>query len=261
MASAAGRAKAQTCRFAGATSYDGRLAITSVRSAVPGGVLVDVKLVLDAQPLPMFHTHYLMEEISLSGAHGLAWVGVNSRYRVDAHVVRQSWDLFVREPDGLKAWRIEGKRAGQFGRQHPLFAAHWDFSTFGQPWVEAFRHASPDRRADLDLDDMSDEVRVPLALAFDGVRGLPGRAVVVPVFLPGFKDRKRVDLAIGAAQPVGAGEVVRDAPLVYPDLSGAVRSTADAWLALDGRVLQLAFDLHGRQYGARATIRALGCGG
>ena len=83
---------------------------------------------------------------------------------------------------------------------------------------------------------------------------------MVSVFLPGFKDRKQVELTVGASWRAG-GLSERVAPLRYPELSAGVRSTATAWLSTGRQVMQLAFDLHGVQYSARATIRSLGCTG
>ncbi len=256
----AGAAEAETCRFDGVTSYNGHLAITAGATEAGGSVRVDVGLRLDAQPLPLLHTHYRMEEISVADAGGVRQVAVNSRYSVDGHIVRQQWDVFDRAADGLDAHRIEGKRAGEFARQHPLFARYWDPGTFGQAWLADFERASPERRPDLDLREMSASVRPPLALGFYWLRWLPEGASVVPVFLPGFKDRKRVDLTIGPRSSA-TGQPTRRAPLVYPELSPATPSVSLAWLSPGRQVLQLFLDLHGRQYSARGTIRALGCTG
>ncbi len=214
LALAAGGAHAETCRYDGVTSYAGRLAIVAEAVADGGAVRVDVRLQLDAQPLPLLHTHYLMEEISTADANGVERVAVNSRYRVDGHIVRQQWDVFDRTAEGLDAFRIEGKRAGEFGRQHPRFASFWDPGRFGQPWLEAFVRASPERRRDLDLRQMSASVRPPLALAFYWLRVLPAAGGVVPVFLPGFKDAKRVDLSIGPS--ASAAGAPRAAPVGGP---------------------------------------------
>ncbi len=253
----AGPVRAETCRFDGVTSYDGHLAVVSDTAASGGTVEVDVRLRLDAQPLPLFHTRYLMEEISTADANGVELLAVNSRYLVDGRIVRQGWDVWDRTTHGLDAHRIEGKHQAEFARQHPAFARWWDPATFGQRWLHDFQDASPERRRDLDLAAMNEAVRPPLALAFYWLRWLPVPAAV-PVFLPGFKDEKRVDLAIGPAGATGGPTL--GAPLRYPELSPAVASTASAWL-VSHQVLQLAFDLHGRQYSARASIRSLGCTG
>ena len=255
-----GPAYSETCRYEGKTSYGGRLSIIADAVARGNAVRVDVRLSLDAQPAPLFHTRYRMEEISDADANGIARLAVNNRYSVDGRLVRQGWDVFDRADAGLQAHRIEGKRAGEFARQHPRFARHWDPATFGQSWVDDFERASPERRADLDLAAMSAFVRPPLALAFYWLGWLPDRAASVPVFLPGFKDQKRVDIAVGKTFSA-AGALTRAAPLRYPELSARVPSTATAWLSPGRQVLQLAFDLHGLQYSARATISALGCTG
>jgi hypothetical protein len=253
-----GAARAETCRFDGITSYDGRMTISEETAPIAGGARVDVKLSLAAHPLPLMNTLYEMEEISETGRDGLALLAVNNRYRVDGHIVRQSWDVFRRTASGLEAYRIEGKHAAEFARQFPRFARHWAFAGFGDDWLADFAGAGPVRRTDLDLTPVSDAVRPPLALAFHWLEGLGTAAVSVPVFLPGFKDRKLVSLAIGGAV-AGAEGAVRVAPLVYPDLSRTRASSATAVLA-GGRLVRIGFDVHGTSFDARATMRAVGCG-
>ena len=265
----AGRASAgETCRFAGTTDYDGRLSIETRSTEVRDTVSVDVRLQLDARPLPFVRTHYLMQEISIWRPDGLSRLAVNSRYSFDDRIIRQQWDVYDRAGEGLDAYRVQGKRLADFTRRHPGFVPHWDPATFGAPWLEDYPHATAERRPDLDLRSSLDQrhdmasVRSPLALAFYWLRWLPRRDNVVPVFLPGFKEQKLVDLAIGApSAAAGAGPSTRQATLRYPGLSLTIPSTVQAQLSSDRHLLQLLFDLHGVEHSARGLIRPLGCTG
>jgi hypothetical protein len=252
----------EVCRFAGLTSYGGRLAVLADAAIVDGAVSVDVRLQLDANPMLFVHTHYLMQEISVWQAGGLARLAVNSRYRVNTHLVRQQWDVFERGSDGLEAYRVQGKTFAEFRRRHPGFAQHWDPVMFGLPWLDDFPRAGAERRPDLDLGGASAGLRSPLALAFYWSRRLPPAGGFVPVFLPGFKTEKRADLAIASASALpGAGQVVRQALLRHPALSGTAPSTVMAWLSADRHLLQLAFDVHGAGRHARGLIDQQGCTG
>lgn len=259
----AARARAdEICRYAGTTDFDGRLAAVAAASAKDGTIQLDIRLQLDAAPMLFVHTHYLMQEISIWRPDGLLRLATNSRYSVNGHIVRQQWDVFERGADGLEAYRVQGKRAGEFHRAHPGFAGHWDQAAFGQPWLQDYARAGPERRPDLDLHGLPSTLRPPLALAFYWLRWLPPAGGTVPVFLPGFKAQKRVDLPVGAAgAPAGAARIVWQAPLRYPALSRFEPSTALAWLSDDRHVLQLAFDLHGMGRRARGLIRQEGCTG
>ena len=256
------RARAEEiCRFAGTTDYDGRVAVLAEAAAVDGAVRVDVRLQFDATPMWFVHTHYLMQEISLWRPDGLALLAVNRRYSSNGRIVRQQWDVFERAADGLAAHRVQGKTLAGLRRAHPGFAQHWDPATFGQSWLQDFPRAGAERRPDLDLGGAPVTLRPPLALAFYWLRWLPPAGGLVPVFLPGFKAQKRVDLPIGPPTPVGVGQSVRRAPLHHPALSRGEASTALAWVSADRHVLQLALDLHGWGRHARGLIRLEGCTG
>jgi hypothetical protein len=159
----------------------------------------------------------------------------------------------------MRANRVQAKTLADFRLKHPGFVRHWDPATFGQPWLNDYPAASPERRADLDLKGVSPKLRSPLALAFYWIRWLPPGGQDVPVFLPGFKADKLVDLPITAA-PWAGGTLWRT-PLRYPALSETPTSTATAWTSPDGHLLQLAFDLHEPRGSARGLIRQTGCEG
>ncbi len=251
---------AETCRFVGTTDYDGQLVIEARSTQADGAIRVDVRLQLDARPLPLIHTHYLMQEISTWRPDGLAQVAVNSRYSFNDRIIRQQWDVYDRVADGLDAYRVQGKRLADFRRHHPGFVAHWDPATFAVPWLEDYDRAAAERRPDLDLRHDMTSVRSPLALAFYWLRWLPRQGEVVPVFLPGFKEQKLAELAIGASSEAPtAGQSDWQAPLHYPGLSLSRPSIASARTSSDRHLLQLFFDLHGVDHSARGTIRQVGC--
>ena len=263
VALSAGRASAaETCRFVGTTDYDGQLVIEARSTQADGAIRVDVRLQLDARPLPLIHTHYLMQEISTWRPDGLAQVAVNSRYSFNGRIIRQQWDVYDRVADGLDAYRVQGKRLPDFQRRHPGFVAHWDPTTFAVPWLEDYARAAAERRPDLDLRHDMTSVRTPLALAFYWSRWLLRQGEVVPVFLPGFKEQKLAEIAIGASsQAPAAGQSDWQAPLHYPGLSLSRPSIASARTSSDRHLLQLYFDLHGVDHSARGTIRQVGCTG
>nr|WP_321986216.1 hypothetical protein [uncultured Lichenicoccus sp.] len=248
----------EVCRYAGSSDYGGRLAIEARSVAGEGGLHLDVRLQLDAAPLPLVHTHYLMQEISVWHRDGLAQLAVNSRYRFNDHVVRQQWDVYDRSPTGLAAWRVQGKRAAEFRRQHPGFARHWDPAGFGAPWLADYATAAPARRPELDLAHDMRPVRVPLALAFYWLRWLD-RPGMVPVYLPGFKEQKLIDLAI-AAGGSPTSRTWKTTPH-YPGLSPSQASTVEATMSADRHLLRLGFDLHGVEHSARAALALAGCTG
>ena len=262
MCAATSRAAAgERCRYAGNTDYAGHVAVTTDVSATGGTTRVDVALAFEATPMLWVHVRYLIEEVSTWRAGELESVAVNNRYSVDGHVVRQQWDEFQRGADGLQAHRVQAKTLAEFRRKHPAFVQHWDPAAFGLPWLADYPSASPERRPDLDLGGASlpPGLRSPLALAFYWVRQLPSGGQDVPVFLPGFKTERVVELPIAAA--ASAGGVRWRAPLRYPALSETPASTATAWTSPDGHLLQLAFELHAPRGSAQGLIRQEACEG
>ena len=251
---------AERCTFSGTTDYGGRLRIAADSGTVGGRTGIDVRLELDATPLPLIHTRYLMEEISSWRQDGIEQVAVNDRYSVDGHIVRQQWDVYDRAADGLHAFRVQGHRSGEFGRQHPGFMRFWNPDRFGQPWLGDYPASTDARRPDLDLHQDPSAVRTPLALAIYWLRWLPPQGGVVPLFLPGFKEQKLVRLAIGPLPGQQPGRVSGwTAPIAYPYLSPTRPSAAFAWTSSDHHVRQLSFDLHGVEHSARGVIHEDGC--
>jgi hypothetical protein len=252
---------AEVCRFAGTTDHAGQVAITTDVSATNSTIRVDVAATFESTTMIWFHVHYLVEEISIWRAGELETVAVNIRYLVGTRIIRQQWDTFQRDKDAMRAHRVQAKTLADFRRRHPGFVRHWDPATFGQPWLDDYQAASPERRADLDLTGAppSPKLRSPLALAFYWVRWLPPGGQDVAVFLPGFKADRLLDLPITAAGWTGG--TLWQVPLRYPALSERPASTATAWTSRDGHLLQFAFDLHEPRGSARGLIRQDGCEG
>jgi hypothetical protein len=251
----------EICRFAGTTDYAGHVAVTTDVAATEDVTRVDVTVTFEATTMLWSRIHYLIEEVSTWRAGELESVAMNSRYLIGDHIVRQQWDDFQRGKDGLQARRVQAKSLADFRLRHPGFVQHWDPTTFGQPWLHEYQSASPERRADLDLkgSPLPPGLRSPLAMAFYWVRWLPRGGQDVPVFLPGFKGERLVDLPI-AASSSSDGTLWR-APLRYSALSERPASTATARTSIDGHLLQLAFELHGSRGSANGLINQEGCEG
>ena len=259
---AAPLAAAEVCRYAGATSHAGQVAVRTEVTDAGGAVTVNATLALTATTAWFFDLQYLAQEISVWRGGELQSLAVNARYAVDGRIRRQQWDVFVRGPGGLEARRVQAKTLAEFQRRHPGFASHWAPATFGQPWLQDYAGAAPERRPDLDLPQpaLPPGLRPPLALAFYWSRWLPPGGGTVPLFLPGFKHDARAGVPVAAATP-GEGWRRWQAPLRHAALSAAPASTADAWVSPDGRLLQLAFDAHAPLGSAQGVIRAQGCQG
>ena len=250
---------AELCRFAGTTDYQGRVTITTETATGNGATQVDVVATVAAWWNFLLPIQYLTEEISSWRGEELQSVAVNYRYLVGSHIVRQNWDVFERRSNAMQGWRVQGKTLSEFREKHPGFAQHWETAGFGQSWLPDYRFASPERRRDLDLDGarLPPGLRSPLAMAFYWVRFLPHHDVNVPVFLPGFKADKIIELPIRAiADP---NSVQWRAPLRYPALSATPASGATVWVSADGHLQQLAFELHGSRGSVQGLIHQEGC--
>lgn len=251
----------EICRFAGRTDYSGRLTVTAIdQHAADGTVTVDVLGAFRAKPWPFVQLHYLMEELSRWRSGQLQSVAVNTRYLVDGHIVRQLWDVYMPDGQGLAAYRLEGSLA-EFRRTRPGFIRHWDPATFGEPWLQDFWSTHPDRRQDLDLpvSSMHSNVRVPLALAFYWSRWLAPGGRSVDVFLPGFKKDKNVELTVNPDGPPGDGWYQWQTTVRYPALSMSHPSTAIAQISTDRHLLELAGTVVMRNSLAHGWIRQQGC--
>ena len=256
---AVGASAAEVSRFTGSTDYDGRVVVTTDVTESDGITRIDVAGDFEATTMLWFRIHYLLEEVSTWRGGELQSVSMNSRYLLGDHVVRQSWDDFRRGGDGLQAYRVQGKTLADFRLKHPGFARHWDPATFGQPWLRDYPSAPPERRADLDLTRAPAGLRSPLALAFYWIRWLPRGEQTVPVFLPGFKQERLVELPIAGVP--SSGGIVWRAPLRYPTFDATPVSFATARISADRHLLQLAVEVHGSRGSGRGLIAEDGCTG
>jgi hypothetical protein len=252
---------AEVCHFTGTTDYAGHVTVTTDAAATAGVTRIDVAAAFESTTMFWLGVRYLIEEVSTWRAGHLESVAVNSRYLLGNYIVRQQWDKFERSAEGFQAHRVQAKTLADFRRRHPGFVQHWDPATFRQPWLDDYQSASPERRADLDLrgSPLPSGLRSPLAMAFYWIRWLPRGDQDVPVFLPGFKAERLVDLPITAV-PSASGTVWR-ALLRYSALSNSPPSTATAWISPDGYLLQMAFELHTWRGSGRGLINQAGCEG
>jgi hypothetical protein len=263
--SVTGASAREVCRFTGTTDYSGRVAIVSDVTSSGSVTTVDVTVTFEAKPHFWLPVRYLIQEISTWRAGELQSVAVNNRYLVAGMVIRQLWDDFQRTPDGnqsggMQGRRVQGKNVGEFRQKHPGFARHWDAAVFGQPWLQDYPAAPPERRADLDLGPpLPPGLRSPFAMAVYWVRWLPRGGETVPVFLPGFKADKLAQLPVTGT--AAADGMHWQAPLNYFALQDGAPSTAIAWTSPDQHLLQLTFDVHGAQGSARGSIHQDGCDG
>ena len=239
-----GAASAEVCRFSGSTDYAGHVAVTTEVTAAGDSTIVDVAAAFDSKAIFLFGVHYLLEELSIWRGEQLENVAVNSRYLHGHRIVRQQWDAFQRTEDGMQGERVQAKTLADFRRRHPGFVQHWDPASFGQPWLRDYPSAPPERRIDLDLhaSPLPPALRSPLALAFYWVRWLPRAGQDVPVFLPGFKAERLVEVPVVPA-PADAGTIWR-AVLHYSSLSERPPSTASALVSPDQHLMRIAFELH-----------------
>jgi hypothetical protein len=252
---------AEVCRFSGTTDYSGRVAVITRVAASSGVTQVDVAATFDSSAMFWLRVHYLVEEVSSWRNGQLEGVAVNTRYLVGNHIVRQQWDEFQRGADGLHAYRVQAKNLADFQRRHPGFIQNWDPARFGQPWLNDYPAASPERRVDLDLKGapLPAQLRSPLAMAFYWVRWLRHGRQDVPVFLPGFKTERLVELPIASAgSPSGT---LWQASLHYPTLRDSPSSTAQVLISPDRHLLKIEFELHTFQGSGEGLITQEGCAG
>jgi hypothetical protein len=252
---------AEICRYAGTTDYAGHVVVVTTATSIGDTRRVDVAIRFEAVAAFWLHVKYLIEEISAWRKGDLLRLDLNNRYLLAGRVVRQQWDEFHDVGGSLQAYRLQGKTSAQFSRRYPQFARHWDLAAFGQPWLDDYASATPDRRPDLDLERLPQAAAVqsPFALAFYWVRFLRPARQRLPVFLPGFKRAKLADVAMvpGAAAP---GTLWR-AELHHPYLSDVPPSDATAQISQDRHLERLTFDLHTPAGSASGNLYQGGCTG
>ncbi len=209
----------------------------------------------------MSDVRYYGEEISTWRGGVLQMVAVNQRTITDGGIKRQQWDVFRRNGGVLEAYRVQAKRLEDFRVRFPGFVQHWTPASFGQPWLQDYRAAAPDRRPDLDLPANALRTVSPLAFALYWSRFLPdddgGRAALV---LPGFKRDKTVALRLTPPAP-GNGWRRWSTVLVHPGLDASPASLAAAWVSPEHYLLQLGFEVHTSWASGQALLHAEGCQG
>ena len=177
-------------------------------------------------------------------------------------ILLQCWEVSTMGVPARRGRHAGGACTGQdSGGFPPRFVQHWDPASFGHPWLHDYPSAPPERRIDLDLhaSPLPPAPRSPLALAFYWVRWLPRAAQDVPVFLPGFKAERLVEVPVAPA-PAAAGTVWR--AVLHPlSLSKWQPSTASALVSPDEHLVRIAFELHTVHGSGRGEIDQQGCDG
>ena len=250
-------ARAETCRFTGTTSQDGHLSVQATTTQADGLTTVGVTLEFTIHAW-MTDYRYLGQEITTWRGPELQSLAVNQRSLADGDIKRQQWDVFTRNGPRLDAYRVQSKYLVDFRQHHPGFVSHWPPASFGQPWLDDYRRATPERRPDLDLPAAG--ARTPLAFAFYWSRFLPQDGTRVALVLPSFKQNKVSILDLAPATP-GDGWLRWSTELHHPGLETSPASLAAAWVSPDHYLLQLGFDIHTSWVSGRALLRAEGCQG
>lgn len=251
---------AETCRFSGTTSYDGRLAVRANTTQADGILTLDVTIEFTVHAW-MTDYRYLGQEISTwtvgeGRSAALRSVAVNQRSLASGNVKRQQWDVFSRNGLWLEGYRIQAKSLDDFQKRYPGFAQHWSPASFGQSWLPDFRRIGAERRPDLDLP--ATDVQTPLAFAFYWSRFLSPSGSRVSLVLPSFKRDKQVSIGVGSAV-AGGGWNRWSTTLRHPALETRPASLAAVWVSPDHRLLQLTFDIQTSWVAGQATLRAEGC--
>jgi hypothetical protein len=262
LACAAARAS-ETCRYSGATSYSGHVVVESKAATTDGETTVDVTARINARSFGLIDWQYLYQEVGTWRDGELQSIGVNHRYSIAGSIRRQQWDVFRRTPDGMTAYRVQAKTLTDFQIKHPGFVRHWDPASFGQPWLQDYAAAGPERRADLDLPrvSMPSDLGTPLALAFHWVRWAGQEERTVPVLLPGFKHDARVDIRVVPLGIAANGLLHLRSFVRHPQLSATEISTGDAWISADHHLVRVTFDAHGDYASAQGDLHLEGCQG
>jgi hypothetical protein len=253
----------ETCRYAGTTSYAGRVVVETKAATANGETTVEAAARVNARSLGLIDWWYLYQEIGTWRGGELRSIGVNHRHSVAGSIRRQQWDVFTRTPEGMTAYRAQAKTLADFQARHPGFVRHWDPGSFGQPWLPDYPAAAPERRADLDLPraEMPTGLGTPLLLAFYWVRWSGQAERTVPVFLPGFKHDARVDVRVAVLDRDDSGLLHLRSSVRHPQLSETQVSTGDAWISPDHHLERVTFDARADLGTAHGELRLEGCQG
>jgi hypothetical protein len=252
-------ASAEVCQFTGTTDPSGTISVISSVETANGVTKVDVSATYDTTAYLFFHVHYLVNEITLWQGDQLQTIGINTRYLLGSHVIRQTWDVFHRDNASMRGYRVQGKTLADFERKHRGFVRYWDPTTFGRPWLDNFEAAVPERRADLDLvrSASSPKLQTPFAFTFYSIRMLRPGAAEQTIFLPGFKGEKLLTLPLTSSRS-NAG-VVWQAIIKYSNFSTTEVSTVTANIAPDRHLKWIEMDLHDKRVDAKGALTLQSC--
>ena len=203
----------------------------------------------------------LSQEIGTYRDGELESVGVDHRYSVEGSIRRELWGLFDRTPDGMRGARIVSTSLADLQKKHPGFSGHWPPETFDLPWRADFGRVrgAPGGPGPAGGADHS---RFGLAVAAGVLLGAVGRrGALAPVFLPGFKRDKRVDVRVTPLGFEPDGTLHLRSSVRYPALSETQVSTGDAWITPDHHLARVTFDARSDQGSAVGDVRLEGCEG
>jgi hypothetical protein len=253
----------EVCRYSGTTDYSGHVVIETRAATTPDGVKVDVTANVAARQLGLIDWRYLYQEIGVWRGGELREIGVNNRYSVLGVMRRQQWDLFHRGQAGFQGWRLEANSRGDLEKKFPRFAAHWDPTSFGQPWLADYAASGPERRADLDLpaDRMTRDLGTPLQMGFYWIRWAGAHDRTVPMFLPGLKHDTRVDVNVAPVGDAPPGLVHLRSTVRFAHLSDTRASIGDAWISNDHHLRTVTFDARTDHASAHGELRLDACQG
>jgi hypothetical protein len=109
----------EVCRYSGATSYAGRVAVETKAANVNGDTTVDVTARVNAKSFGFLDWQYLYQEIGTWRGGEIQRVGVNHRYSFAGSIRRQLWDEFDRAPSGMTAYRVQANNLEDITAKHP----------------------------------------------------------------------------------------------------------------------------------------------
>jgi len=253
----------EVCHYSGTTSYAGIVSVQTQATRTNGETTIDVAARVNARTFGVVDWQYLYQEIGVWRDGELQTVGVNHRYSLAGMIRRQQWDVFRRASEGMAAWRVQAKTPADFREKHPGFMRRWDPATFGQPWLDDYASAPPERRADLDLSkaSMPQGLGTPLLMAFYWVRWAGQQPRTVPLFLPGFKRDARIDVKVSSLGLEPGGLEHLRASARHPQLSETQISTGDAWISPDHHLVRVTFDARSDHASAHGELHLDGCQG
>lgn len=113
-----------------------------------------------------------------------------------------------------------GKDPTEFGKKYPAYSGDWPIQSFGNDWFDSYLSRGPEKREDLDLHGISNEVMSPLYVVFFKSRfaGVAAGPVNFEPFRGGSRTGKP-EKTIRVVPVAGGREGVWKADLRIADLS------------------------------------------